>query len=176
MLDLSFAITHAAPARESPGIVFALEIVARDSRGAATIERMLVNCQLRFEPARRNGYDPEGADCRALFGEPSQWAQTMRSIPWTTVRLDVPRFQGRTSTEVVAPCPLEANLAAARYLRLLDSGAAPVAALFSGTSFYLADDGRLQMAPISWSQQASFPLAIEVWREAVTPLVTGSLR
>ena len=37
--------------------------------------------------------------------------------------------------------------------------------LFSGTVFYADSDGSLQVAPISWDQEAKFRLPVQVWRD-----------
>jgi hypothetical protein len=41
----------------------------------------------------------------------------------------------------------------------------PLELLFGGTLFYAAADGRLQVSPIAWSQEAQFDLPVSTWRE-----------
>ena len=50
-------------------------------------------------------------------------------------------------------------------LRASTSGEIPLQLLFSGTVFYAPADSPLQVAPISWEQEARFKLPVKLWRE-----------
>ena len=63
------------------------------------------------------------------------------------------------------PCTFDFNVAATKYFRRSDRGEIPLHFLFSGTVFYADADGVLQVAPISWEQEARFKLPVQVWRE-----------
>jgi hypothetical protein len=54
---------------------------------------------------------------------------------------------------------------ATKYFYALESGDIPLLFLFSGTIFYEADDGRLQVQQISWNKECPFRLPVEAWRE-----------
>lgn len=67
--------------------------------------------------------------------------------------------------ELPVPCSYDFNVAATKYFYALAAGDVPLTLLFSGTMFYAADDGRLQVAQIPWDQEADFRLPVQVWRE-----------
>jgi hypothetical protein len=56
-------------------------------------------------------------------------------------------------------------VAATKYFEGLADGDVPLNILFSGTVFYALPDNTLQVAPISWEQEARFKLPVKVWRE-----------
>ncbi len=47
----------------------------------------------------------------------------------------------------------------------LTDGEIPLHLMFSGTVFYADSEDALQVAPISWEQEAKFKLPVRVWRE-----------
>ena len=67
--------------------------------------------------------------------------------------------------ELAVPCTFDFNVAATKYFAALEEGEVPLVFLFSGTVFYQAEDGRLQVAPISLEKQADFRLPVGVWRQ-----------
>jgi hypothetical protein len=101
-----------------------------------------------------------------LFGEPDRWSQTLRSLLWTHVNLVVPSFAGNTTTvDLPVPCTFDFNVASTKYFEGLEGGDIPLVFLFSGTVFYALPDGTLQVAPISWEQEAKFKLPQQQWSE-----------
>jgi len=58
-------------------------------------------------------------------------------------------------------------VAATKYFYALEEGEVPLLFLFSGTIFYAADDGALQVAQISWDKEAPFRLPVQVWKEMI---------
>jgi hypothetical protein len=78
----------------------------------------------------------------------------------------VPAFPGAsTVTDLHVPCTFDFNVAATKYFEGLTDGDIPLNVMFSGTVFYAPPDGGLQVAPISWEQEARFKLPVKVWRE-----------
>jgi hypothetical protein len=77
----------------------------------------------------------------------------------------VPPFTGSTQVELPVPCTYDFNLAATKYFYALEQGEIPLLFLFSGTIFYAAEDGALQVAQIPWSKEAPFRLPAQVWKE-----------
>ncbi len=63
------------------------------------------------------------------------------------------------------PCSFDFNVAATKYFAGLTTGEIPLRLLFSGTVFYAGEEGTLQVAPISWDQEAAFRLPQATWRE-----------
>jgi hypothetical protein len=100
-----------------------------------------------------------------LFGEPDRWSQTLRNLLWTNISVVLPGFKGGTEADLRVPCTFDFNVAATKYFSGLADGEVPLIVLFSGTVFYAEPDGSLQVAPISWNQEAKFRLPVQVWRE-----------
>jgi hypothetical protein len=164
MADLTFKIEKAEPAQyaASPLLNFTLSIADAESQ---TIHAVALRCQVRIEPARRAYQDSEKERLRDLFGEPSRWGQTMRTMLWAHTSVVVPPFTGTTSVELPVPCTFDFNVAATKYLYGLDDGDLPLCFLFSGTVFYATEDGTLQICQIPWEKEANFRLPIPVWRK-----------
>jgi hypothetical protein len=101
-----------------------------------------------------------------LFGTPDRWGQTLRSLLWTHVNLVVPTFAGDEAViDMQVPCSFDFNVAATKYFAALIEGDIPLIFLFSGTIFYARPDSPLQVAPISWEQEARFKLPAKLWRD-----------
>ena len=77
--------------------------------------------------------------------------------------------------DMQVPCTADFNVAATKYFDALESGEIPLQFLFSGTSFYSRDDGQLQVAPISWEQEARFRLSATTWREMIDSYYPNSV-
>jgi len=56
-------------------------------------------------------------------------------------------------------------VAATKYFAGLEDGEVPLYLLFSGTVFYEATDGALQVSQISWDKEAKYQLPVSVWQE-----------
>jgi len=74
-------------------------------------------------------------------------------------------FQGSTLVELPVPCTFDFNVAATKYFAGLEEGEVPLLMLFSGTVFYEATDGALQVSQISWEKEAKYRLPVRVWQE-----------
>jgi hypothetical protein len=164
MPDLSFSVVKVEPVAfaASPMLNFTLSITDAESQ---PIHAIALRCQIRIEPARR-AYDPaEKERLRDLFGEPSRWGQTMRSMLWAHSSVVVPPLNGATSVELPVPCTYDFNVAAVKYFYGLEDGDVPLCFLFSGTIFYATDEGTLQVCQISWEKEANFRLPMQVWKK-----------
>ncbi len=93
-----------------------------------------------------------------MFGTPERWGQTLRPMLWTHVSAVVPPFTGTCIVDLPVPCSYDFSLAATKYFAALEGDAIPLCFLFSGTIFYRADEGALQVAQISWEKEAYFRL------------------
>ena len=163
MPELSFAVESVAPMTSTATPVLVLRLKVSNATDEQ-IHSIALNSQLQIEPARRSYSDAEKSSLSDLFGEPGRWGSTVRPLFWTTLNNTVPGFQGSTSLDLRVPCTFDFNVAATKYFHAIEDGDIPVVLFFSGTVFYVAND-RVQIAPISWSHQASCRIPAEVWKE-----------
>ena len=164
MFDLNFQIESVEPIAHaaSPQLAFRLAI---SETAATAIQSVLLKCQIRIEPTRRR-YQAENPErLLDMFGPPDRWGKTMRSMLWTHVQDFVPAFTGSTTVDLAVPCSFDFNVAATKYFAAMEEGEIPLCFLFSGTVFYQAEDGGLQVAPISLDKQANFRLPVAVWKQ-----------
>jgi len=165
MPNLSFQIEgvkvveHAA----SPLLAFNLRLV--NSNPEEIIHTVALRCQIQLEVTRRKYTPDDQARLRDLFDEPSRWGQTLKNLLWTHASIVVPSFQSTTVADVPVPCTFDFNVAATKYFHGLAGGEVPICLQFSGTVFYAAPEGGLQVAPISWDKEARFKLPVKVWRD-----------
>ncbi|MGB8507501.1 MAG: DUF6084 family protein [Pyrinomonadaceae bacterium] len=165
MPDLNFqiegaeAVTYAA----SPLLSFKLRINNADA--SEPIHTVALRCQIQIEATRRRYNEREQGRLLDLFGEPERWGQTLRTTLWTHASVVVTPFQGSALVELPVPCTFDFNVAATKYFAGLEDGEVPLLMLFSGTVFYEAEDGALQVSQISWEREAKYKLPVRVWRE-----------
>lgn len=152
-------VAHAA----SPLLAFKLRLTTAEP--AQTIHTVALRCQIQLEVTRRK-YAPEDQEkLLDLFGEPARWGQTLKTLLWTHANLVVPAFTGSTLVDLPVPCTFDFNVAATKYFDGLSDGEVPICVQFSGTVFFAAAEGGLQVAPISWDKEARFKLPVKIWRE-----------
>lgn len=175
MPDLAFEVLDVAPARgaAAPLLVFAMQVTDVDS-APRPIHCVLLHCQVRIEPARRRYDAAEQRRLRDLFGPPGEWQRSLRPLLWTHAVAHVGPFTRAARLELPVPCTGDFSAAAGRYLHALTAGDVLVSLLFSGTVFFDAGDGSLQVAPISWSRDAEYRLPVAAWREAMDQLFPNS--
>ena len=165
MPDLNFQIegaervAHAA----APLIVFKLRIASADAD--QPVHTIALRCQIQIEATRRHYDAREQEHLLDLFGEPERWGQTLRTMLWTHTSVVVTPFQGSTLVDLPVTCTFDFNVAAAKYFAGLEDGEVPLLLLFSGTIFYEAEDGALQIAQIPWEKEAKYRLPVRVWKE-----------
>jgi hypothetical protein len=147
-------------------MLFKLRVSEAIAAGAepTPIHAVVLRCQVRIEPAKRSYTPAEKDRLRDLFGTPDRWGQTLRPMLWTHVGANLPPFEGEAVADLPVPCSLDFSLAATKYFEALDGGDLPLCFLFSGTIFYRADDGALQVAQVSWEKEAEFRLPAASWR------------
>ena len=166
MPDLRFKIESdsVVPFAAVPMLAFQLQI--ENAAAGEQIHTIALRCQIQIEVTRRR-YAPEEQERLVdLFGNPDRWSQTLRSLLWTHVNLVVPGFAGaNTVIDLQVPCTFDFNVAATKYFEGLTDGDIPLNMLFSGTVFYAHPDSLLQVAPISWEQEAKYKLPVKLWRE-----------
>ena len=164
MPDLEFRIEGAevAPFAAVPSLLFKLRIENLEDE---PIRSVALNTQIRIAAAGRHYEVAEQERLIELFGEPSRWKDTLRSLLWTHTVLQVPRFSGSTVVDMPVTCTYDLEVVAAKYFHALEEGEVPLEFLFSGTVFYAGEGGRLQTARISWEKEAEFRLPVKLWKE-----------
>jgi len=165
MPDLNFQIAGAEPAANglTPLLLFKLEI--SNAAAGEKISGVLLNAQIQIQPAQR-AYNPaEKQKLVELFGEPKRWGETVRNRLWAHANTAVGPFTGRTEVNLGVPCTFDLNIASAKYFYALEGGDISLLFLFSGSIFYAAPDGRLQIERISWNKECAYRMPIQMWRD-----------
>jgi hypothetical protein len=176
MPDLSFRVESATvvPFAAVPMIAFQLRI--ENLVPDETIHTIALRCQIQIEATRRRYAPGEQERLLDLFGHPDRWSHTLRNLLWTHATAVVPSFAGRTTVvDLQVPCTFDFNVAATKYFEGLTDGEIPLNLLFSGTVFYAPGDSQLQVAPISWEQEARFRLPVKLWREMMDAYYPNSV-
>jgi hypothetical protein len=161
--ELTFEIEGVAPQLHatSPLLNFKLRVA---NLTGEPIHTVILRCQIMLEVARRRYSSEEQGELLDLFGPPSQWDRTLRSMLWTNTSVVIPAFSGSKIVDLPAPCTFDFNVAATKYFAGLEDGEAPLLLLFSGTVFYAAASGALQVTQISWEKEAHYRLPVSVWQ------------
>ena len=164
MPDLEFKLEGAEVADFAavPSLVFKLRIENLEDE---PVRSVALNTQIRIAATGRHYEAAEQERLLELFGEPSRWKDTLRSLLWTHTVLQVPRFSGSTVVDMPVACTYDLEVVAAKYFYALQDGEVPLEFLFSGTIFYAGEDGRLQTTRISWEKEAEFRLPVRLWKE-----------
>lgn len=176
MPELTFRIDSASVVEFAAVPMVAFQLHIKNSTPDESIHTVALRCQIQIETTRRR-YTPEEQERLVdLFGTPDRWSQTLRSMLWTHVNLVVPSFEGAsTVVDMQVPCTFDFNVAATKYFAGLEDGEIPLNMLFSGTVFYAPADSPLQVAPISWEQEAKYKLPVKLWREMMESYYPNSV-
>ncbi len=161
--DLDFAVEGAdvMPMCVTPTLALRLAIT---NSGSERVHSVALHCQVRIEAQRRRYEGAEKDRLFDLFGGPERWSQTLRSLLWGNTDINVPGFTGSTRIDLPLACTYDFNVLAARYMYALEGGRVPLVLLFSGTIFYAAENGSLQVSMVSWSKEAGYDLPVTAWR------------
>ena len=164
MPDLEFKLEGAEVADFAaiPSLVFKLRIENLEDE---PVRSVALNTQIRIAATGRHYEAAEQERLLELFGVPSRWKDTLRSLLWTHIVLQVPRFSGSTVVDMPVACTYDLEVVAAKYFYALEDGEVPLEFLFSGTIFYAGEGGRLQTTRISWEKEAEFRLPVRLWKE-----------
>ena len=164
MPDLDFKITgvEAAVHGIAPLLHFQLEVT--NTPADEVIQSIQLQAQIQIQSTQR-AYEPaEKEKLGELFGTPDRWGQTLRARLWTHASATVRQFTEKTTTVLSVPCTFDLNVSATKYFYALEGGEVPLLFLFSGTIFYHAPDGRLQIQQISWNKECAYRMPIAVWK------------
>jgi Family of unknown function (DUF6084) len=164
MPDLDFGVESAEVLEFAvvPSLLFKLRI---ENLGEEPIRSVALNTQIRIAATQRHYDAVEQERLLELFGEPSRWKDTLRSLLWTHTVLQVSPFSGSAVADMPVPCTYDLEVVGAKYIYALEDGEVPLEFLFSGTIFYAGQDGRLQVERISWEKEAEFRLPVRLWKE-----------
>jgi hypothetical protein len=164
MPDLSFEVLTVNPAQDmiTPALVFDLRIT--NPFPEQSVQTVLLRCQIQIEVARRRYTATEQNQLKELFDKPSRWGDTLRPMTWVNTQVNVPSFSKTTVYPLTVPCTFDFNVATAKYFHGIDDGEVPLTFLFSGSVFYEAGQGTLQVSPISWNKEARFRFPVLVWK------------
>jgi hypothetical protein len=171
--DLEFAALGARAVKHAASPMLMLDLEVRESDGRP-VHMLALTIQLMIEPARRRSEAAEHERLEELFGAPERWAVTTRSLLWAQLDVVVPAFTGSTTVSVPIACSYDMELAAAKYLRALPDGVAPLALHFNGMIYYPGADGALQMALVPWSKSIDFRMPVSVWQDMIEHYYPGT--
>lgn len=161
-----FAVTDAAHLAHAAAPTMVFSATAIDTSGSE-IQSIALSVQVMIDPARR-GYDEHTRDrLSELFGPPASWTPSTQGLAWARVSALVTSFSDSTKFTIELPCTYDLEVAAAKYFYALADGFAPLSFHFSGTVFYRASDGRLQVVPVPWSATAQYSLPVASWQAMI---------
>jgi hypothetical protein len=166
MPDLDFSIEGAEVLEFAavPSLLFKLRV---ENLEEEPIRSVSLNTQVRIAATQRHYDTVEQQRLLEVFGAPHRWGQTLRSLLWAHTTLQVPRFSGSTVVDMPIPCTYDMEVIGSKYFHALEDGEVPLEFLFSGTVFYAAEGGRLQIARISWEKEAEFRMPVRLWKETM---------
>jgi hypothetical protein len=165
MPELQFQIEGAEAAAYSAAPLLLLKLRISNLPASEPIHTLTLKCQVQIQPAKRSYLPPEQKKLADLFGEPSRWSRTVKPLHWMNTSVVVPRFSGSLVVDLELPCTFDFNVAATKYFHALDDGEIPLCVMFSGTVFYQAHDGALQVSQIPWDREACFSLPVAIWKQ-----------
>ena len=142
------------------------------------IHAVALHCQIRIEPPRRRYAAGRAGAAARPVRRAGALEPDAAQLLWTHANIGVPPFTGSTVVDLPVPCTYDFNVAATKYFYALEDGEVPLLLLFSGTIFYEAAEGALQIAQIPWEKEATFRLPVATWQELMDctiPTAPGSL-
>jgi hypothetical protein len=163
--DLQLIVENADVVQHAAAPLLAFKVGIINNPSDEVIHTIALRAQIQIEASRRKYEATEQSRLLDLFGEPDRWGQTLRSMLWTHASVVVPGFTGSVQAEIPVPCTFDFNIAATKYFHGVTSGDLPLCFQFSGTVFYMNEDGTLQVAPISWDKESKYRLPVKVWKD-----------
>ena len=164
MPELHFQIESAEAVAHAVTPMIALKLLIENRPETDSIHSLNLRCQVMIEPAKRRYTPEEQAKLWDLFGTPERWSRTVRPLLWLNTSVAVPQFSSHTLVDLQLSCTFDFNVAATKYFHALGAGEIPIAVLFSGTVFYQAGSGTLQVAQVPWDREATYRLPIAIWK------------
>lgn len=165
MPDLNFKVESVEAIAYSVSPLLNFKVSVTNADAAEAIQSVMLRCQIQIETTRRQYNPDEQAKLLDLYGEPSRWGQTLKTLLWTHSNVVVQQFTGSTVIDLPVVCTFDFNVATTKYFNGLEGGEIPLCLLFSGTAFYYDENGALQVGQISWEKEANYRLPIGVWKQ-----------
>ena len=161
MPDLDFKVTGLEPAVRGLAPLLSFQVEITNTPAEETIHSVMLQAQIQLQVTQRRYTAEEKEKLAELFGPPERWRDTLRTKLWAIAQTIVPAFTGSTTATLTIPCTFDLNVAATKYFYALDDGDVPLLFLFSGTIFYEAADGRLQVQQISWKKECAYKMPVQ---------------
>lgn len=165
MPELDFKVTGVEPAAHGMTPLLNFKVDVTNSPATETIQSVILQAQVQIQAPQRRYSAGEKEKLAELFGPPERWGETLRTRLWALTSTIVRTFSGSTTATLAIPCSFDLNVMATKYFYALEGGDVPLLFLFSGTVFYTAADGRLQVQQISWNKEAAFQMPAARWKE-----------
>lgn len=161
---LSFAVADVRPLEHAavPTFVFRLSVTRS---GGGPVRSLLLGTAIRIDAARARYEHADLSALAELFGQPEQWATSLRPLTWTRLTTIVPPFDTHTHIDLPVPCTGDGERALHTYFRALRTADVPLELLLNGTVFHTGPDGRLATAQLPWDTEAACRLPAARWRE-----------
>jgi hypothetical protein len=163
--DLQLTVEGAEVVQFAAAPLLAFKVRIVNTPNDEIVHTVALRAQIQIEVSRRKYDSNEQARLLDLFGEPDRWGQTLRSLLWTHASVVVPGFTGSALADIPVACTFDFNVAATKYFHGVTDGDLPLCFQFSGTVFYMGEDGTLQVAPISWDKESKYRLPVKVWKD-----------
>jgi Family of unknown function (DUF6084) len=163
--DLQLTVEGAEVVQFAAAPLLAFKVRVVNTPDDEIVHTVALRAQILVEVSRRKYDSNEQARLLDLFGEPDRWGQTLRSLLWTHASVVVPSFTGSGLADIPVACTFDFNVAATKYFHGVTGGDLPLCFQFSGTVFYMGEDGTLQVAPISWDKESKYRLPVKVWKD-----------
>jgi hypothetical protein len=163
--DLSFTIEGSEPLPYAAAPTVALKLRV-ENRGDEQIRSVMLRSQIQIAVARRQYTQGEQEGLYELFGSPSQWGSSLKTMLWANTVELLPPFTGGLAVDLRIPCTYDFEVATAKYFHGLEDGDVPLEVLFSGSVFYDAGAG-LQVEQLSWDKEAAYRMPVRVWKDTM---------
>jgi Family of unknown function (DUF6084) len=167
MPELEFSVESVSTVSGTLTPVLRFRLRAQEASGSR-VDTVALSCQIMIETRRRTYQPREQEALLDLFDRPSRWGDTLKTMLWTHAATMVPGFDQETRFDLDVQCSSDVTVAAGKYFHALESGDVPLTFQFSGTVFYAAEDGSLQISRIAWTKEATFRLPVATWRQMMS--------
>lgn len=165
MPDFDFEVTGVEAANRGLTPLLHFKLTIKNQPPTERIHTAMLQTQIQLQPPQRAYNDAEKSKLVELFGAPERWGQTLRNRLWGMSNGVVPGFTGSIETVLSMPCTFDLNVAVTKYFHALEAGDVSLLFLFSGSVFYEAADGRLQVQQISWNKECNYRMPVVVWQK-----------
>jgi len=165
MPELDFKIIGIEPSARGLTPLLNFKVEVTNSPATEMIHNVILQAQIQIQTTQRRYNPGEKEKLSDLFGVPERWGETLRTKLWAITQTTVRSFSGSTTALLTVPCTFDLNVVATKYFYALEEGEVPLLFLFSGTIFYEADNGRLQVQQISWNKECAFRIPVKAWRD-----------